>query len=525
MSMFLNKRTAILTALFLGAFFLRFSFISKGPFHCDALDLALCSQATLDTGRLHYEHGTGYPLTVIVGALFIFVCRLFGASDPVFCVNLMSAVTGAAGVLLFFFVAEKLFEGSAGVSFPAGREDSRGASSPSILFQEGTLEWNGRNSGFHKAMFAAVLLLFFSPHILISTFGKSLTLSICLCLAATICLLRFGQSEKPRDLVLSGIFLGLCAAARLSDGLFALPLSVLYFSLGRLSWPRIRAFGGFAALAFLTTVVFYLPFLLERGVAPLIYVLRAPQEAKFLGLFSFILPVSLRWLVYFFNWGGVGLALLGWGFMVIKRHARAAAFLGAWFLVLSFFYGNVSSAGPRYLVIAWLPLLAAQGFLLGSARGRLFIFSFLWVVLTSLAGLDRSLPALEFRHRYALQVDFGRWVASRTPSDALVLAIDEDIFIRTYAGRETLRPPITDDPLAMERFFDEQLDPLLKAGRPVYIISTCLYSYDEKRIFRNGLKRRYELDFVGRKLNEDWHHAFSRLDIFKEGLFRIRRRP
>jgi hypothetical protein len=374
-------------------------------------------------------------------------------------------------------------------------------------------------------MFSSVLLLFFLPHILISTFGKSLTLSICLSLAAALSMLRFCRAQKPRDLALSAVFLGLCGAARLSDALFAVPLSVLYFSFGRPSWPKVRLFAGFAVLSLLTTVIFYVPFLLEKGLAPLIFIIRSPMEAKFLGFFSFLLPISFRWLLYFFGWGGLGLALLGLVFMALKRHGRAAAFLGAWFLVLSFFYGNISSSGPRYLVIAWLPLIAAQGFLLGSARGRLFVFGALWAALTSLGFLERSLPALEFRHTHALQVDFARWIADRTPPDALILAIDEDIFIRAYGHRETLRRPITCDPSVVERFFDEQIEPLLRRGRGVYIISTGIFSYDECEVFRKGLARRYELDLIGRKRNEDWHHAFSRLHILKEGLYQLRRRP
>ena len=63
-----QKDLLILLFLFLLAFIIRLLLISKGPFHMDTLDLAINAVKSLDNLSIHYMHGAGYPLTVIVGS-------------------------------------------------------------------------------------------------------------------------------------------------------------------------------------------------------------------------------------------------------------------------------------------------------------------------------------------------------------------------------------------------------------------------------------------------------------------------
>ena len=223
------RRITVLTVLFGFAFLLRLSFISKGPFHYDTLDLALSAQKTLDSFHLYYEHLPGYPLTVIIGAFFIFVFRLFGMEDPVFCVNFMSVVMGAGDVLMLFLLVERLFD-------------------------------------FNKAVFSSLLLACFMPHVAISTFGKSFTLGIFLSLLSAYFMLRYTQEKKALFLIFSAIFLGLCAAARLSDVLCIVPIAWLLFSGRKAPLWKVKIFHSFYFYGGgLATSVFYLPMLFENG--------------------------------------------------------------------------------------------------------------------------------------------------------------------------------------------------------------------------------------------------------------------
>ena len=489
MATLFTKRTLVLIALFLLAFYLRFSFINKGPFHYDTLDLALASQKTLEKFMLHYErHGTGFPLTVLLGALSIFILKAFGATDPVFCVNFMSVAAGALGVLILFFLVERLFD-------------------------------------FHKAMFSAILLACFAPHIAISTFGKSLTPSICCSLASAYYMVRFLEEKKNLYFIFSAVFLGFCMAVRLSDVLVILPICYLYMSAARLNYARVRLLVVYVFFVLLIGGFFYIPLLLEKGTRSFVELLVTSEQAKFLGFFSYVFPYALRWMFEIFRFSGLLLALAGFLFMVPKGYRRQRVFLYIWFLVLFLFYGNISSSGPRYLVIAWIPLLIAQGVFLGSFRTRTFILAMCTVFILSLGSLIPYTPVLDFRHRRALQIEFAQWVSQKTRPDSVIIARDEDIFLKYYGKRMTLEPPLTCDKKIMLKFFKNEIDPLFKENKKVYVISTSFLAYDRCHLLRQILFEQYRMVLIGEKNNEDWHHALLNQEMIKERLYQLTKRP
>ncbi|MFA5039441.1 MAG: DUF2723 domain-containing protein [Candidatus Omnitrophota bacterium] len=494
-----TRRPLFLSLLFVFAFIVRFWLISKGPFHYDALDLAIQAQKTLETGALHYEHGSGYPLTVIFGAVFIGISRFFGVTDPVFSVNFMSVFFGACGVVAFFFLLEKLFS-------PVPGRPQEDAGCPSRV-----------------AAYGALLLSCFSPHVAISTFGKSLTLSIFLALSSAYFLLCFLRDGRRACLFWAAFFLGFCGAARLSDLLVLPALLILFFALGGLSVARLKEAVLFTGVALGTSLIYYVPMLMESGAGQFMDVLSKSEQASFLGIFSFILPKSLKWLMGSLRPEGAVIALAGFGLLWIHRRRKELAFLLAWFLILHFFYGNVSSSGTRYLVIAWLPLLAAQAYFLGNFRNRAVYATIAILLWLSAAGLYDNLAAMAFRHRYALQVDFARWVEKNTPPGSAVIAVDEALFLDHYTARDIVRRPVTCDDEKMEAFFAKDIEPAMAQGRRVFLVSTS-FAYDRCRVFRKALKSRYELKTVGRHLNEDWHHTLLNKYLFWESLSELRKK-
>jgi len=480
----LSSRTAFLVLLFGLALLVRLMLISKGPFHYDTLDLVNAAQKTLATHMLHYEHGSGYPLTVVIGAVFIFFMRLFGVTDPVLCVNMMSVVFGAAGVVAFFFLVEKLF-------------DTR------------------------RAFFASVLLACFGAHIAISAFGKSLTLSIFFAVTSAYFLVCYLKDNRRICFFYAIAFLGFCGAARLSDFLAFVPLVYLLARYGSSVRGRFKDICVFTGLSVCVVLMYYLPMLMQKGFSQFQDVLSTSRQASFLGPVSFMLRKSMIWLVDALRPDGVIVAICGIGFLYIHRRLKELVFLLLWFCVFQLFYGNISSSGMRYLVIGWLPLIAAQGYFLGSYRQRPAVYGtlaiFAWLLL---AGLWRDMPALEFRHRHALQVDFARWVAATVPADSAVIAVDEAIFFQFYTSREVIVRPVTCDPGELKAFFREKIDPVLSSGRRVFLINSS-FAYDECRAFRRALAGYYRVRTIGYKTNEDWHHALLNQVLFKEYLYEL----
>ena len=477
----------VLTALFGFAFLIRLFFISQGPFHYDALDLTLSAQKTLDTFHLHYEHLPGYPLTVVIGAFFLSIFRLLGRSDPVFCMNFMSVVMGACGVLALFLLVERLFD-------------------------------------FNKAVFSSLLLACFMPHVAISAFGKSLTLSIFLSLLSATFMLRYTQEKRSPYFIFSAIFLGLCVAARLSDVLCIVPITWLLFSAGKLPYGKVKSFVAFIFMVGLVAFIFYLPMFFENGFFNGGRALVQQGRGEFLGFFSRFLRGTLRWIPRVMLSGGMILLLVGSGLMIFKKQGRPFIFLSLWFLVLQELNGNLISYSVRYLVIAWIPLLVVQGYLLGSLKGKGFYISLFIFLIVATAGFVKFAPALAFRHTHALQVDFSRWVSGQTESDAVIIALDEDIMIEFYGKRTTLGRPLVCDKNVINDFFDNKIDPMLSRGQNIYIISTAILDYDRCGLFRKELLRHYDLIFMGERINEDWHHSLLYNELGLEKLFRLRKK-
>lgn len=499
----LNKRVILLILLFVFAFFIRFMFINKGPFHWDTLDLAIAAQKTLSTHILHYEHGTGYPLTVICGAFMILIFKPFGITDPVFCVNFMSVLAGTISVILLFFLTEKLFDISTGPKAECGNLSAE--------------------SNFRKAFFAAVLLACFMPHVAISTFGKSLTLSICLALAGAYYMLVYTQGHKPKHLLYSAVFLGFCGAARLSDIFIFAPITYLYFSEGKIDYARIKNFIVFVIVFVLTAAIYYLPMLLDKGIAQFVEVWQSAGGAQYVGIFSDVFKYNSAWMKNIFSADGFALFLAGFGYMIVKKQYRPFIFLMIWFLALFTFYAGISSSGPRYLVIAWIPLIIAQGSFLGDFGGKKRLLAFLALGIMTCVNFFKYTPVLEFRHRYALQQEFARWVNEETEPDAMVIAMDESIFIEYYGKRKVILRPMFKNKFQIDRFF-QQLDGFFSQGKKVYVIGTACMSYDADGAFRRALLDKYRVVCIGRKDNEDWHHALLDQVFLKEALFRLEKK-
>lgn len=516
-----SRRGISLMALFIFSFSMRFMLISKGPFHLDALDLVVTAQKTLDTRMLHYEHGTGYPLTVLCASFMMIIFKFFGITDSVFCVNFMSVLAGSVSVILLFFVVEKLFDP---LTPPLSREAQGFSEGPLIGCPKGGKKRIG-GEGFHshRAFFSALLLSCFMPHLAISTFGKSLTLSICLGLASAYYMLVYSRTNKHRFLIYSAVFLGFCAAARLSDILVCLPIIFLYFSVGKINYERLKSFIVFMIVFILTGLIYYLPMLLDRGFEQFTYVLQHENEARFMGVFSRVFKHNLIRMIKIFDVSGVILIAVGFVCMIIRKHYRQVIFLLSWFFPLFVFYAGISSCGPRYLVIAWIPLLIAQGYFLGGFRGRKGLAVLILVLLMNIVNFSRYVPALAFRHFYSLQEEFARWIGEKTPSNAVIVAVDEGAFIQYYGNRQFLGRPVFEKKSQVDDFF-QQLNDLLAQGRDLYIISSAFGAYDDTKTFKKRLFKNYSMLFIGRKVNEDWHHSLLQPYFFNESFFKIEKK-
>ncbi|HOY09140.1 MAG TPA: glycosyltransferase family 39 protein [Candidatus Omnitrophota bacterium] len=485
---------------------LRLSVISRGPFNGDCLSLAIQAERTLQLLQPQYVFGTGYPLTVLLGALFLALTQLAGNADPVLAVNLMSVVISSITVPVHYLVVQKL------LNRPA-------------------------------AIYSALLLSVFPVFLGISTYGMSHVPSLLFLHFGLLSLLQYKETRAIRDIASSAFWLGCMGASRIQEfALMTAPVSILLGALAsRTGGPRpdtktaCRRFSSDFFFLWLgsgvTALLFHLPLFIlsaQNGYcSQLKRYWAASTTPNFLGFLSPALGDSFQVIFFSMTPFGVIAALLGFLLLIKNKQRLSAAFLGAWFFWPLLFLGNLAMTTPRFILIAIIPLMICAGAFFShlksfpNARFRLLTqFAFALIVVTMFVNIH---PILRFRHRHALLPDFARFVGRRTEPAAKIICGDEFPFIIYYGRRDMLRRP--NDPFFITpadlKDFQARLDGLLQDGVPVYITSSGLLSYDPGQRFSKFMKTHYRLEYQGETLSEDWHQGATRLRIGVEKLYRV----
>jgi len=493
------------TLLFLSALALRLALISKGAFHVDCLNLAIQSQHTLKTRTLQGLFGFGYPLTVLLGALFVRLTEIFTAPDPVKAVNLMSVVFSSACVPLLFILGQKIFD---------------------------------RTTGLLSAITLTFTPIFFG----ISVFGKSHAPSLFFLLMGIYFLYKFSESAGKKHLWLAGLAIGCMGAIRLQDMLLIVPaLTVLCLTGYR---PRVKnkayplrpkqpVIQNCIALWFvvvLITTLFHLPYVMQNAQGSHY----APQLSTFFkqgvtdnyqGIFSTAFVVSLIFLMKTFTEVGLFISFAGLAMMAWKHHKTFLFFI-IWIIPALLFYGNLQTSVPRFLTLILPPLILSQGYFFTRLMARNKIFRAVFLIIYSLTlflSFTSIYPILSFRHKHALLPDYARWVGQKIERNARVITVDEHLFFEYYGNIHTLSRPShfssLDDTTLLS--FQNTLDKLLKEGIPVYITSIALYSYNPEKKFSTLIKNNYTLTYTGTGLYEDWHRGILKQKIIRNTLIRI----
>lgn len=471
--------------IFFASFILRLCLISKGPYHLDCLTLALNAQKALVEHQLPYQFGTGYPLTVLTGALFVGLAKILSINDSVFAVNLMSVWLSSFSVLIFFLFIKNIFN---------------------------TL----------TALLCALALSLHPIFLTLSVYGNSHIVSFFFLILGLYFLTK---RENPLRNIGFTICLGLMGAARIQDMvLMLIPTAFFWWSQQSSSQKDgTKTFCQCFFFAVVIAVAFHLPYLLTQEHGQYQSQLK---EFWTLGLTSnfagFISPSLARALAIIgISTTFVGTLIAAYGFIrLTATQIRTGIFLAFWFLCPLLFYGNVMTIVPRFLLLPIAALLIAEAYglsLLWNTKHlvRKLIIAAVFAMMLLLPFFTNILPILQFRHSHTLLPDWARFIEKNTESVAYLIVGDEELFIHTYGHRKTLTKK-----MAMEEF-KTQLSRLLAKNVPVYITETGLYVSNPSPEFSSYIKSTYHLELRGKKTVEDWHGGELMLETRPDKLYRI----
>jgi len=485
--------------IFLVSFCLHLSLISKGPVTIDCLNLAVNAQATLIDHHLHYLEGSGYPLMVLLGSVFIFIGKHFGVTDPVLAVNFIGVLFGSVTILIFYLLTQEICDSL-------------------------------------TAILASFILLLNPVFLDVSTYGINHTPSLCFLLLGLISLLQFQTTKRIAYLLLSALCFGLMGATRLPDLILTFPAITFMFILGlktnTLPYNKHTIFHFFLFIMTIIFIItfFHLPYFLSDHTN---YALQANGNWKlnlmnsFQGLFSDFFIKKLSFLTKTFNTVGI-LCFIAGLFYTMVFNKKLLAFTILWWMIPLGLFLNIITTAPRYFNI-FLPaiIIPISIFLAHFLRHK----RIWWKIAAIVALLILIFPPLMDvkqvfvrRHGYALMADYYRWVAQSTSDDATIIASDDKLFVTYYSKRNTLEKPVAVvGHLSTKELIDfkKGLDDLLNKQKPVYTTTLGLIAYDHYLEFEDFMRANYDLIPLKEKPLELWYKTPYDSIVYQCTLFKV----
>ena len=490
-------------SLFLISFLVRLSLISKGPFDVDNLGVMIKAQETLETLKLRYFLGTGYPGMILLACLFLSMGNMIGHSDPVFMVNLISVLFGALCIPLFYLITKKWFDTITAV--------------------------------------LSTLLFSFSPLFLsLSTYGSNHPPSLFFTLLGLLYALTYHETRKRIHFYTAALAWGLVGAIRLQDlTMIAIPFSLIYLiglmtNKERSSLSPSQIIGNFIYLwmiIFCIVYIFHLPYLLSPDIShylkQLSDYLQVSSGFGTKGIFHDIFLEAFETL--YKNFSTPGLLYVIGGFLLLWwRKRKIFIYCLLWIGVPLYFLMHCMNLAPRFFTIILPALYICAGFFFARMfalpcfiRCSFVIIFFLSVILIPLP----ILPILLDRHKFAYLPDYARLVGQLTEENARIITGDESSFLSYYGKRTAFGRPKNKYYTTEELMhFKQQLDALLDQNVPVYMTYSGLFSYNLKKRFSEFMLTHYEINIIGGTFFESWHRGAMKNKVMYGHIFEVHKR-
>ncbi|MFH0859726.1 MAG: glycosyltransferase family 39 protein [Candidatus Altiarchaeota archaeon] len=494
---FLKERWMIPIAIFVIAFLPRFAYMNDGLFHTDSVIMAIAVENTFKTLNLHYMHPPGYPGQVIIATvLYAIHHALTGAESAEFACTFTSVLLGSLGVVMLYYFVEEFFQ-------------SRRA-----------------------AIFSSLILTVFPVYLSLSTYAKDHATEVFFLLLAAYLSARASRTKSRRLTVLASLACGYAIAIRIVNLLFLPFFMLIYY---RESPVKVKKKGDALRLmldknpkafaeelltlllpAALMFLLLYLPMFTSEGIQPLRYV---AGYARWLGIFSDVLPTSLEWAT-------ISITPLGWllfaaGFLAyFKREKRKSLVILGWAVAFFLYGGNLGITTPRYVIPALVPVVMFMGVALDVIWGRAGNVASVIVLIILMSWMFFTIqPILEFRSELSGPKAFALEVMKNTEPNALILTMDQSYHIEYYAKRRARGYSVADGAEGMDKMLAD-VDISLENGTPVYVM-TSLFSYPGRELLMQKMDQEYNFENVGTFLNEDWHRDSIFSAINNETLLRI----
>ncbi len=473
-----RKLIFLLFLLFSAALVVRLFFLSKGPFHYDTLDYIINGEKTLETLKLHYAHGAGYPLTVLLSAFIQLAAKTFGwAFVPTFIFT--GALLAALAVCAFFVFAY--------------------AFSHSITV----------------AMFSALIFNFFPEFFSVTTYGRIDHALECIMISLSFWILIKEGTASAKKYFLSSLLLGLAVTVRFSAFLAVIPWFIwyVYYRPFKKEMLEFRFLSAIAAGFCLPLIAVYLPMFADSGLTVFLNTLHDLRSGTQLQGLNLVFGCrAWGWEFQMFTLAGIYFIING-GFILWQESKRKVLLSLIFFFLPFIYFALLIGSAPRYYIWPSFVLFLAEGY----ALRRIYILkkylAFVLCFIIILLMMRPVVKILTIRSMTDFQKEFAIYLEDIIEDGSVIIAEEQSLFLNYYMRRKNkilLSKPYTCQNEEMEKFF-KHLEQFLSEGKNIYI--TYLgFSSDPCELFRLGVEKRFAKVLVGSKTNDCWSPLWGLYD-------------
>lgn len=456
--------------LFLFSFWIRLTFLNPGFFHHDSLLLVKAVESSISSHILQPKLGGRYFYVLIHIPIYLAAKRLGIPLDITF--NIFSAFWASLAVAVFFLFLSEFIDN-------------------------------------HLISLNAGFLLSLNPVFLFgSTYTKSFCFSFLFLALSLLSLIKARKQNSLKLLFLSVLFFLATLFTRESAVFYLLPLFILFFLWGKREKKTSGIFlGGIALSLILFYITHHQNMLLKAHT----------QNIKFVGIKLFLIKQAAIDLLKNFNF--LSLILIFQGTIYgIRKERKTILFALSWCLPF-FAYIFINIYNIQYIIeyLGGFIILQGLGLLFLYRKFRRLIFYLVNFGLCATMFLT-VYPLLDFRKNFSGEKEYALWVKTKTEDNAIIIAMDDAVFVEFYAKRKCLAHPIGDKEKI--QLWIKQLFSLAKAGHPLYLMGSGL-SYDDKGYVKEALSNYFTLRYVGSHLTEDYHRAAIYPRLYYQKLLKL----
>ena len=491
LSSLFQKKWLLPLLLFLFPLILHLLYKNAGVYHFDTAFDLWAIEETVKTNTIVYSYGWGAPGNIVLMALLFKIDSLIrGATSAEFVYFLVNFIAASLSSVVLYALVHQLTKQ-------------------------------------RFVSIAAALLLAVHPIWLsVTTYPKTLAITVLAGLAGMYYVAKAIQEPKYRYLIGAGALFGFAMSIRPFAGFFVIAAFILFtgstiritngkLAISKQHWNIPKLAAAVAVLILVPTLLMLPRIIHVGGVQEWRAQLAGEQRGGWQGLFSDQLKISAGYVTTSIGILGWIIAALGAVWLALRKRFILLATLLIWFGCYLFYLGNLLPTEARFVMEGIPALLTIIAFGCDAVYQKKKWAGIVLLLILMITMFSVIHPIIKARHEYSGSRGFAEFVRDNTESNAWIIIGDQHVFMTRYANRSVFGAPDNVRGKARVDLIEEKI----KNGTPMYLAETGIMflTPEEQQIIQD----RFVLGVIGSARNEVYQFSELEQKPYEERLIKL----